>query len=49
MMDTKDAKTGRPLRTRGIDVMLAPATYLTDLDNPETPIRPQAKGMQAAR
>ena len=43
IMDRKDAKTGRPIAkyNRGIDKMIVPATFLTDLDNPDLPLRPQ--------
>ena len=41
MMDYKDLKTGKS-RTRGLDKMIVPAAILTDLDNPDNPIRPQA-------
>ena len=44
MMDTKDQKTGRPIRSRGIDKMIAPAMATADLDSPDSPIRPQAEG-----
>jgi hypothetical protein len=41
IMDRKLTTTGRPdpKFNRGIDKMIAPATYLTDLDDPQSPIR----------
>jgi hypothetical protein len=43
IMDWKYKDTGKPYpgHNRGIDKMIAPATYLTDLDDPQNPIRPK--------
>src|SRR6185312_6976819 len=41
MADRKDIKSGKPIAgyDRGINTLIAPATYLTDLDDPQMPIR----------